>query len=168
MLESVNNALTAISVLCFHHSGDILRNIGRGGDCIWTEWDWSYTSSYQCRTAWDKTESESVVLFTKDIIGAAKARPFVHLYLVTLNQAVAVSSHTFQGVTTCYTVNLNTYPTTVYNHMDAVIMFCSWDPDPSCILESDKIKFFALNWGPCLTLLLTVRDAFFWGERSLK
>lgn len=51
MLESVNNALTAIFVLCFHYSGDILRNIGRGGDCIWTERDWSYTSSYQCRTA---------------------------------------------------------------------------------------------------------------------
>ena len=41
-------------------------------------------------------------------------------------------------------VNLNLR--TVYNHMDAVIICCDWDPDPPNILESDKFTFFALNY----------------------
>ena len=32
---------------------------------------------------------------------------------------------------------------TVYNHMDAVIMCCDWDPDPPSILESDSYIFRA-------------------------
>ena len=43
----------------------------------------------------------------------------------------------------CSPVNLN--PWTVYNHMDAVIMCSDWDPQPTNILESDRVKFFALN-----------------------
>ena len=38
----------------------------------------------------------------------------------------------------CPPVNLNMYPLTVYNHMNAVIMCCGWDLDPQCIMESDK------------------------------
>ena len=33
-------------------------------------------------------------------------------------------------------INLNMYLLTVYNHMDAVIMCCDWDPDPPNTLES--------------------------------
>ena len=35
-------------------------------------------------------------------------------------------------------------PLTVH-HMDDVIMCCDWDPDPSRILESHKVTFFAIN-----------------------
>ena len=42
-------------------------------------------------------------------------------------------------------INLNMYPLTVYNHMDAVIMCCGVDLDPPCILESDKVTIFSLN-----------------------
>ena len=40
-------------------------------------------------------------------------------------------------------VNLNMYPLTVYNHMNAVIMCWVWDPDPPNILKSEK--FFSLS-----------------------
>ena len=41
-------------------------------------------------------------------------------------------------------VNLNLQ--IVYNHMDAVTMRSDWDPDQPNILESDEVKFFALNY----------------------
>ena len=37
-------------------------------------------------------------------------------------------------------------PTTVYNHMGAVIMCSDWNPDPPNILESDEVTFFTLNY----------------------
>ena len=40
----------------------------------------------------------------------------------------------------CPPVNLNMYPATVCNHIDAVIMCCDYD------LESVKITFFTLNY----------------------
>ena len=43
-------------------------------------------------------------------------------------------------------VYLNKYPLTVYNHMDAIILCFDLDPDPTCILESDKVTFSALNY----------------------
>ena len=43
-------------------------------------------------------------------------------------------------------VNLNIYPTTFYNHMDAVMMYCDRDLDPPCIMETVKVKIFALNY----------------------
>ena len=46
----------------------------------------------------------------------------------------------------CPPFNLNTYPLTVHNFIDAVIMCCDWDPDPQKILESDKVTFFAHNY----------------------
>ena len=46
----------------------------------------------------------------------------------------------------CPTVNINIYWLTVYNHMDAVIMCCEWDPVPPCIMDNDKVSFFALNY----------------------
>ena len=46
----------------------------------------------------------------------------------------------------CPPVNLNMYPLTVYNHMNAVIMCCDWDPDPPCILESNVRRISA--WFP--------------------
>lgn len=41
----------------------------------------------------------------------------------------------------CPPVDLNMCPRTVYIHMNAVIMFCDWDPDTGCNVE---VKFFAL------------------------
>ena len=38
-------------------------------------------------------------------------------------------------------LNLNIYLLTVYNHIDAVIKCCDWDPDTPNILESDKHVF---------------------------
>ena len=46
----------------------------------------------------------------------------------------------------CHPVNINVYLLIVYNHMDAFIICCDWDTNPSCILESDKVKFFVLNY----------------------
>ena len=46
----------------------------------------------------------------------------------------------------CLPVNIITYPLTVYNHMDAVIMCGDLDPDPPNILESDKVTFLALDY----------------------
>lgn len=43
-------------------------------------------------------------------------------------------------------VNLNMYRPTVDNHIDAVMTCCDWDPDPPCIMESDKVTFIALNY----------------------
>lgn len=39
----------------------------------------------------------------------------------------------------CPTVNLNMYPLTAYNHIDAVIMWLN--PDSPCIVDSEKVKF---------------------------
>ena len=41
--------------------------------------------------------------------------------------------------------NSHREPWTVYNHMDAVIMYHGWDPDPPNILECVKVTFFALD-----------------------
>ena len=49
---------------------------------------------------------------------------------------------------------VNPKPRTVYNHIDAVIMCSDWDPDPPNILESDKVKFFALNY-----IIISKQDA---------
>ena len=59
-----------------------------------------------------------------------------------LQCVISYSMPVFQGVPP---VNLNMYPQTVYNHTDAVIMCCDWDPDPSCIVERDKVTIFTLN-----------------------
>ena len=53
----------------------------------------------------------------------------------------------------CSPVNLNKDSLIVYNHIDAVIMCCEWDPHPPCILEGDKVTFFIIT---C--------DALFWGN----
>ena len=42
-------------------------------------------------------------------------------------------SHHDVPVSSC---SSNMYPLTVYNHMDAVIWCCDWNPDPPCTLES--------------------------------
>ena len=69
-------------------------------------------------------------------------------------------------------VTLNKQPLTVFTQMDAVMMCCDWDTDPPNILESDKIKFFGLNYiitklpsvNTMLTLSLAGREADFWGK----
>ena len=69
---------------------------------------------------------------------------------------------------------VNPNPRTVYNHSDAVIMCSDRDPDPPNILESDRVKFFTLNYiiidiphqqtGRCLTLSLAGTKAVVWGK----
>lgn len=55
-------------------------------------------------------------------------------------------------------VNLNMYPPTVYNHIDAVIIWCGWDPDPPFIMESDKVTFFVLNFKITICKWRTLSD----------
>ena len=72
----------------------------------------------------------------------------------------------------CPPLNLNMYLPNVYHHIYAVILCCDWDPDLPCILESDKVPFFALSniitsIGRCLTLTRGEGGCFL-GESSLK
>ena len=73
----------------------------------------------------------------------------------------------------CLTVNLNMYPLTVCNHMDAVIMFCDWAPDPHTkvtkLCFSVKLCFGLHNYiiviretGRCPTVSLTGRKVVLW------
>ena len=74
----------------------------------------------------------------------------------------------------CPPVNLNMYPLTVYNYIDAVIMCSDWDPDPSNILESDiSPGSYIITLSP--SVHWTLSDFFtgregcrFLGESSLK
>ena len=52
-----------------------------------------------------------------------------------------VFSRCFPGV-----LPLNLNPRTIYNHMDAVIMCCDWDPDSLNILESSVFHTNLLWW----------------------
>lgn len=51
----------------------------------------------------------------------------------------------------CPPVNLNMHPLTVYNQMDAVVI---------CIMESDEVKFFTLNY----MIEISKQDAVSWEE----
>lgn len=45
-------------------------------------------------------------------------------------------------------VNLNVYLPTLFNYMNAVIKCCDEDPDPPCIVESDRKKLtLSSSWG---------------------
>lgn len=65
--------------------------------------------------------------------------------------------------------NLNMYLLTVYNHIDAVVMSCYWDPDPPWIVKTDTVTILLKmtsspsgNSGHRLSL--TGSDAVFWGK----
>lgn len=57
----------------------------------------------------------------------------------------------YDAFSRCPPVNLNMHPLTVYNQMDAVII---------CIVESDEVKFFTLNY----MIEISKQDAVSWGE----
>lgn len=72
-----------------------------------------------------------------------------HLFLPNHNnvpQRIIVANAVYIYLNICPFHTKTLSPLTAYNHMDAAVMRCDWDPDPPCSRGSDKVKFLTPNY----------------------